>query len=318
MHILKTVTILTVTLHKDTSPQLRLYRIKHSKGNVIILNSQEGDNMSEWNVKSPVIIVVTGYGIIKKDILGNTAIYEKVKTDSTTYTFSENNKEFMFLRNTNIQNILEKLHILKVRCLSLRLSDVQYMNDTDVLKYALDFFDKKATAENLFSFTLEADIIAGVIYERLRLPVLCSIFILLLANTFIRNNLENKYNAQKGVLNHLQRNQIQHEKSNNNKKAYAEEFLHASDIRYAVIADRIASIVPDDISLTTLHIASLDKDMNNSICIEGFSKDNNVIGVFLNNITEFDFVQDAHIENVQHNHRDNRHSFKIRLAIKHN
>ena len=325
IHILRTITILAVTLYKDLAPQLQFYRIRYSGGNTIILNCHNWNDMQAVNIKSPVLIIVGGYGIIKRDICGNIAIYEKVKTDTKTYTFYENEKEFIFLRKIHIHNILDQLNKLKVRYLPIRLSDIQHLNDTTALEYALDFFHKETGIIKLFSFTPQADIIAGVIFKQLKLSVLCITFILLLVNTFIRNNLEQKYNLQRGVLNQLQQTQIQHEKIQNNKKSSVDKFIIESNIRYAVIADKIASILPDEISLTRLHIAPLDRGVKkekipqyllNTIFIEGNPKDNDIIGIFLDNLKRLKFIKEVHLDNVKHDNRDNRLSFKIRLAIK--
>ena len=155
------------------------------------------------------------------------------------------------------------------------------------------------------------------------------VFLILLVNFFIFNQLHEQFNANTSELN-VYESQLTKLKSIKEEVQTKEGFMKQSGwynpSKVSYYADRIGSTIPNTIILTSFEINPFDKKeskklkeikfTNDLIIIEGWTQNSFEINKWINIIKEFEWVEEALVSNYIDNPENSKAKFVIEIMMK--
>lgn len=276
--ILNRATVLVVRMGKDGDMALR--RIELVRKRQIWGTEQAGQEASMGDVgaekfKNPVLVVVTGAGVVRKVYDCNqTREIERV-TENEAFVWNcgerENGERMIdFTRKDRIVSLSEAFETDRVPVVDIYIGggpgrEVLLPEEEDIraaAEWAVKrFYRENAEGKQLLGSGKTGDVLAGLIAGKVKIPLLVCLLCLLLINYLWSASVREEYRRQQEVLPVLETNASGREKVSGEMARIMDEFKGEGKTFFSLLSDRIASLVPPEVNLETLVVNPLIKSI---------------------------------------------------------
>jgi Tfp pilus assembly protein PilN len=164
-----------------------------------------------------------------------------------------------------------------------------------------------------------------MIFNKIKLPVLILILMLLVANTFISQNVSDEYRQNNAKLLILQKQHGQISSVTQQKQQAIAGYNKSLPIKISFVYDRIAIVTPDEITLSELAVQPLSRPFEsvkepklneNRIYISGITRNYESISEYIANLEKEEFIKKLTLTSVTQDNKTGIFSFKINIDIK--
>lgn len=258
-----------VLLHVETGQNGLLRKelaiICFSKGKVLIGSWENFEIESLSNLKnSPVLVVVTGDGIISKVYDKQDPNNKRIQKDASflwNIELDDNKVEIIsFMRKDNLTDLLQALNQQRSLLIDIWIyaSNVEYSLQARLEKLYADQF-KSST---LFNTPNYKDILANTLFQKIFLPVLLFFFTLLLGNYFLNSYYTEQYQQKQAVIQQNKRISRMNSADEQKKNLLIAGYNLIPNQSFALLSDRIASYIPANMYLTLIDLFPVGKKTN--------------------------------------------------------
>ncbi|MDR0894159.1 MAG: hypothetical protein LBN06_02480 [Prevotellaceae bacterium] len=205
----------------------------------------------------PVILYITGEGVLSKHYPTEDVARKKITENKEllwSVTSSGKDSEGVtvsFMRRERIAPLLEELDryavpILEQHIASTHLSAGE-LSPGEALKRAFALSNLRRKPEQL-------NLLCRLLYHRLQLPVLLLFLVLLLGNFLLSERWRRENNLLQTELSARQRNDKLQKESREKQGRISNEYRKVPSVSFALLSDRIASYVPEEVRLNRLSL----------------------------------------------------------------
>ncbi len=248
--------------------EARLWKVRFAKGS---LRFEQKDFKMEGSLEkwkhSMALLSITGEGVVSKLYRKDDASIKKVTENEEllgSITPTESGEELVvsFLRKDAVGEFLNRLEKNHIYVLDKWIGKIGTFNKEN---YVAGFYEKEMNLAAIRQTPGRLNMVCNVIYYKLRLPVLLVFFFLLLGNFFLNTRYRKEYEAVQTELSMKQRSDKVQQENQKKKGRIQAEYQKIPDCSFALIADRIASYVPTNVSLHLLSVFPLESGGGSSI-----------------------------------------------------
>jgi hypothetical protein len=205
----------------------------------------------------PVVLLISGEGVLSKKYLSGDAGLKKI-TENKELLWSVvpadgNTGEVTvsFLRKECIASLLDELAKNQIPLLGLRIvsqaTPGEELTPEELLK-------REFSLRNLRRDKQRLNLLCELLYYRLRLPVLLFFFVLLLGNFLLSEQLRQENSVLQTELSAKQRNDRAQKELREKQGRIGGEYRKVPDVSFALLSDRIASYLPEEMRLSRLSL----------------------------------------------------------------
>ncbi len=303
------------------------YALSHKTKNGIRIKRTNSETESkEWSAKYPAVLVVCGYGVVAKSVIEGDETIAKITSEGGNFVwnYSSDGTMLYFARRSQVDKLtdaLDDIKIFKYECCGA----VQADDDTFLTEAISALYADTIKYRTLLKPASQNSVLALYLAKRIRMPLLVILFLLLLANVFIDKNIGDRATISRAQLTTMQNNRSRQNTSDNASRTARAEFDNALlDIRYAVVLDRIAAIVPTSITLTQLSVQPKLRAVengkkpilsNNSIVIEGTAHSAEDVSSFVASLRNVDFIKEVTLASLSTARGSSQPQFRINARL---
>ncbi len=240
-----------------------VYRCAYSKKVEVCL--LDGDTGTKSMSQYPTMLLVCGYGVIVKKSSDYSEAVQKVKAEQDTFqwNYSPDKEDILFVRQSQIEHVRETIlqsgAILSVQCFQESGEELSH----SIESHARIFFQESIKFRNIIRPTESGSLMAQLLFKKLRVPVLCCILLLLVANYFIQERVNELYSIRHYELNVVRKSKGEAEKNVRLREQAIAGYGKTLPYSYAWLCDMIGSITPEKIILTSLSFQPVMKPLEN-------------------------------------------------------
>lgn len=257
-YLFRKVCLLNIKIGKSGIERKQIASIRFLKGKALIENWRdfEDNALSKWK-NSPVLVLVTGEEIVSK-------LYDKEDTnlkrimEGSDFLWDikveeEKGETITFLRRNNLSaflRIIEQQHLILID------TWIYGTNEECDIKTRLErlFLSQFASSTLMRASGFRAKL-ANLLYRKILLPVLLLFFVILLGNYFLNSYYTTQYQQ---INNNIRQNKKENRASSKEIQKIPGYNLIPNQ-SFALLADRIASYIPSNVYLTSMHIFPMKK-----------------------------------------------------------
>lgn len=259
------IVLLHIEMGKNGIERKEEATVRFSKGKAILGKWREFELATISKSKNlPVLIIITGSGIISKAYDKQDAVNQRIMKDPdfiwNLETVDNQEEVLSFLRRDRLYELLQVIKQQRLVLIDTWLygADIEYDIQMRLDKMYIENFKSSL----LLKSPEFKDVLANVLYQRIFLPVLLFFFTLLLGNYFLNSYYTKQYQQMQNIIQKDERknrvNSLEEQKKNQLLAGYNQ----IPNQSFALLADRIASYVPANLYLTTMNIFPLGKNRN--------------------------------------------------------
>jgi Tfp pilus assembly protein PilN len=321
--ILNRIDILHVTFNDADNFGVCLIKYKNDK---LLSIDEDFDIKSIETSKEqiPIVILLKGYGIITKNCDANKDIISRVTADKKQFLWNfDYQGHISFVRNEQVINVLQKIkkgqhRIISIECLSNDATDRTIENRIKQIS------KESFSIRNIAKPSIYSSRLAMMLFQKIKLPVLILILLLLVANTFISKNVSERYMQSNSKLTILQKQHGQIHNITQQKQQAIAGYNKSLPVKIAFVYDRIAIITPEQITLSELAVQPLSKPFElgkypklqeNKIYISGFTKNYASISEYIAKLEKETFIKKLTLTSVVQDNKTGVFSFKIGIDL---
>lgn len=253
--ILNRFTLIVIEFRKDQGPKESVCRGKWTEKG---LKLEKAYDSTEWQnderlKEEPVLLVFTGYGVLRKEFREKTDLFERI-TQGEDFLWREEQQngkdELVFVRREIVQPVLDHLEKQEIM-----LADISLAVGTDPV-FLSKGIAQKYNIWHTRAYWLQNDktnqVLAGLLTRRLKLPVLLLIFVLLASNHLLQRSLQERYFRQQTELSGWRRQKELQQAGNEKIQKMMQAFSGRKKL--SPLVDRLAAVVPEGVTLDFLEI----------------------------------------------------------------
>jgi Tfp pilus assembly protein PilN len=321
--ILNQVNVLSIAFRDVDNFDTRL--IKYKNGKLLSTTNNLDINIIETSKEqTPIIIMLSGYGVITKDCETNKDIISRVTSDKEHFSWNfDYQGHISFVRKEQVAVVLKKLKnsqnkIIKIECLS------GGVNQEEIENRIAQICREDISVKNIIHPTTYSSRLAIMLFQKLKLPVLVLVLLILVANVFVSGNVSEIYAQNNLRLTALQKQHGQVSSITQQKQQVIANYNKYLSIKTAFVFDRIALVTPIQITLSELAIQPLarpfelnkyPKLQENKIYITGFTQDYESISEYIDNLENETFIKKLTLTSVEQDNKTGLFTFKINIDI---
>ena len=290
------------------------YRCHFRKGRIEVLPTTEEGSKHSRQKPYPTLLYVCGYGVLTKQ----KEQIDKIITDKNKFLFSQQQDgSISFVKRSQVDSLSEKFHtpLLGLGCAK---------NPSAAIELGKKEYEETLRFRKLFRLDKTGDLLAALIYERMKWPVLIIALILVAINFIVRGPLEKKYNENHALLVVMQKEKSRKKDLSAQQKALLQEFSSGIHARFASLADKVAQCVPEHILLHELSIQPLSQPLEErealriepfTLLVRGDSPQTSDISRLVSNLREIEGVTDLKIMSVEQSRDERLLNFEIKIKL---
>lgn len=290
------------------------YRCHFRKGRIEVLPTTEEGSKHSRQKPYPTLLYVCGYGVLTKQ----KEQIDKIITDKNKFLFSQQQDgSISFVKRSQVDSLSEKFHtpLLGLGCAK---------NPSAAIELGKKEYEETLRFRKLFRLDKTGDLLAALIYERMKWPVLIIALILVAINFIVRGPLEKKYNENHALLVVMQKEKGRKKDLSEQQKELLQEFSSGIHARFASLADKVAQCVPEHILLHELSIQPLSQPLEErealriepfTLLVRGDSPQTSDISRLVSNLREIEGVTDLKIMSVEQSRDERLLNFKIKIKL---
>ena len=252
---------------------ISFYVVKYKGDNLIYQPQGYKTKILERWKNNIAILSITGEQIVSRAYQAeDTATRKIAENEQLVWSISQetnDNATISFLRKELLNEITSLLEKNKIHIAETWINRYE-IHDRD--EKIASFLNRKINFTHIRRSKSDLNLFSELLYHKVKLPVLLLLFCALLANFFVNSNIRKEYEQNQILLTNKQRDtKTKAEKDGNNR--ISGEYAKIPTHYYALIADRIASYVPDNVRLGQLTLFPIGKNSprNRGIIIESKS-----------------------------------------------
>lgn len=290
------------------------YRCHFRKGRIEVLPTTEEGSKHSRQKPYPTLLYVCGYGVLTKQ----KEQIDKIITDKNKFLFSQQQDgSISFVKRSQVDSLSEKFHtpLLGLGCAK---------NPSAAIELGKKEYEETLRFRKLFRLDKTGDLLAALIYERMKWPVLIIALILVAINFIVRGPLEKKYNENHALLVVMQKEKGRKKDLSEQQKELLQEFSSGIHARFASLADKVAQCVPEHILLHELSIQPLSQPLEErealriepfTLLVRGDSPQTSDISRLVSNLREIEGVTDLKIMSVEQSRDERLLNFEIKIKL---
>lgn len=277
----------------------------------------------EHTFRAPVILLVSGYGVLRREPGDDSAVMSRVMSDTKTFFYKEKDRIVSFIRREQLERVSG---LLKKK--NVELCDIDFFTGEVtpelIERQARLFVKNNITFRRVFTPGRAGSVIAGCIYRNIRLYVLALFFILLILNIFLKGSLEKEYGAQAAELSALRKQSEQLQEVSQEKERIGKVFRDNISWKYGMLCDYLAACVPPDIILQRMGVQPLMKALSggespviraNTVLVSGYTSRTEYITCFMRNIEKEEYSQKVQLKEMKQEKETGNFTFTIEILI---
>ena len=290
------------------------YRCHFRKGRIEVLPTTEEGSKHSRQKPYPTLLYVCGYGVLTKQ----KEQIDKIITDKNKFLFSQQQDgSISFVKRSQVDSLSEKFHtpLLGLGCAK---------NPSAAIELGKKEYEETLRFRKLFRLDKTGDLLAALIYERMKWPVLIIALILVAINFIVRGPLEKKYNENHALLVVMQKEKGRKKDLSEQQKELLQEFSSGIHARFASLADKVAQCVPEHILLHELSIQPLSQPLEErealriepfTLLVRGDSPQTSDISRLVSNLREIEGITDLKIMSVEQSRDERLLNFEIKIKL---
>ncbi|MDR0939412.1 MAG: hypothetical protein LBN29_08690 [Mediterranea sp.] len=264
--LFRKVAILHVEMSGEHVARATRQLVRYAKGGALADEAGEVDIASLAKLKhTPVILLVTGDRVVSKPYAKNDPATERVvHNEELLWTLSTAGEDadtptLSFLRKEPLREWLEAIARDK-----LLLVDTWIRADlpADLPRRMERLREERFASTALAQSPICGNRLADFAFARLFLPVLLLLFAVLLGNFFLNTHYSQLYGEKQNVVQRSQQQDRKNAAETQKKSQLFGEYTQVPDLSYPLLADRIASYIPEGVKLTALTLFPEEKRAN--------------------------------------------------------
>lgn len=336
--ILNRLTILLVFLDKEGKASLRLAEVIRKKGRLEV-NSDDKDieRMDKEKIKEPVLLFITGYGIIRKAFRKEEDAGRIIYNDGLIRECRESREGeylYTFTRKDKVGWILDQLEQYRIPVMDIFLSreDEETLlsrEDDESLQQALSlvaarYYAKGIKWRELFEVEQRGNLLSEWVLKKIKLPALLFLMFLMLVNYFWYDKVRENYSRQQTELSLSENSYADRNKLSSEMQRMLEEYRESRKDNTAFVLDRIASRVPEELMLECLVVDPVLKGMEEKkpllirsgyVEMTGTTLAPDKVTFFTGRLSEPDFVKEVKLISLNKQRESGRFNFKIWIRL---
>lgn len=257
-NLLNCVVVLMLQLRREEEPGLHLLCVRFRKGKLCPerwLTDISYRQAETYMQKYPVLLLVTGYGVIVRNCGEDLPFEHRIRSDReflwNVLMPAGGTKQFVFVRRGQVDVLLRQLE--KGRITPLKLNILPGDGDREpALLEAKRFYDENLKIKKTFASGAENDRLAGWLAGKLKLPALLLLLCLLGINYPLRLLLQRRYSLQQAEYACVRQKISEKHQRLEKTRLIFREFGEEPAERLSVLADHIASLLPETVVLESL------------------------------------------------------------------
>ena len=279
------------------------------------------------NYDTPLILIIGGKGVVSKDYKIESEEAGQITNHPEEFLFaSENTGDNMlrvtFLRRKMYDTLCREINIEKLPIVDVRI-DARNNTGYEAIKAAEEFWTTQPGIKDILTPSMRSSTLLSLLAKQLLLSVLAVLLVILLGNFFMQQHITGKLKEQQVLMSQAQKNSAQAERTTDLKQQILNDLVNEIHYPYSWIADRIASVVPDDIVFSELEIQPLNGKVQankpvaadeNRIVVKGRCKDPASVTSLTDSIHSLGIFSTVQL-NVLNKDRNNNYQFNIDISL---
>ncbi len=315
----------------DSGQEIRLYRVIITKGKVLLVEKEYSGvkSLEKWK-HSLAFLFVTGTRVVTKpyareDLSIKRILENKELHCDITPASEEGRQNLSFVRKEVPRELLE---LLKKNRISLLKLFVGRRENPAVEERIKLFWEREMSPGVIRKSPERLNMLCNALYHRIQLPVLITFLLLLLGNYFVNSHLRQENETMSARINMRQKSSKTRQKEEEKLGRLIKLYQQAPDCSLAAVADRIASYVPQNLTLTTLSIFPLVSGLNHSnrrkkdvelvnkvVIIKGWSDIPGSITLFSQFLGKDDMFGKVEVISLSRRKEENLFDFELQLTL---
>lgn len=263
--ILPSMRALVVDYKSETLYSLRLITTRNGFGGVFTREDRVVESVADIKRElssGPVVVILSGYGVIRKSRVEDEAIVNRVVGDSENFLYTALSTSMIrFVRLSQVSAVIDDLEQIGAKVIEYRCLDAISERPFDVGERATGLFARKIEWKELLKPSLKGSVLCMLICRRLKFPLLFSILLVLLINFLVDRSIRNEYATNGEELARLSSRLGHRSEDRASVDRLHEQYDKRLPYLYAMISDRIAGVVPQEVCLSQLAIQPLKKPL---------------------------------------------------------
>ena len=300
-NILNRVVVLILQLRRGEEPGLHLLCVRYRKGELYpeqwlpdVLYGQAETYMRKY----PVLLLVTGYGVIARDHGEDLPFEHRIRSDReflwNVLASAGETRQFVFVRKEQVDLLIKQLEKGQINFLGLDILPGEGEQELAFLR-AKRFYEEHLKMKKLFAPGTENDRLAGWLAGKLKLPALLLLLCVLGVDYPLRSLLRRKHSVQQTEYVRMQQKVAEQHLRSEKARLIFREFGEEPAQCLSVLADHIASLLPEGMILENLELNPLKKQVEelkplflqqHYVRLEGYTAVPGEITVFTTRLSE--------------------------------
>lgn len=272
----------------------------------------------------PIAVLLKGYGVITKNCETNKDIIAKVTAEQSHFLWNFDYKgHILFIRTEQVDKALGKLQKWQDKIIETACVD-DNADERAIESLTAQISSDKFSVRHIAAPTLYGSRMAMMLVQKIKLPVLLFILLLLVANTFVSSNISDTYAQSAARLTAIREQRGQLSSIEQQKQQAIAGYSRRMPAKIASLCDRIALITPQQITLTELHVQPLVKSFeagkelklhDNKVHISGYASSYASISEYIADLQKEPFIQKLTLASVAQSAKTSLFAFSIYIDL---
>lgn len=322
--LLDKIAVLIAVCHADGETEFKLCPFVFLRGKGYCAKEEVHGHLPALvtSLPNPVLLVVTGYGVLDKARTDQTGIVERVLADRINFFCRERNDTLLFIRSVQLGNITALLEKNKIDCCDIEL--LKEITPSALENYVETFVRTHVKLSVIFRPGKRNSILSETLYKKARFYLLGVILFLLVANLFFNAKFEEIASRQTVQLLALEKQNGKQTLVSKEKQKILTEFAEQLSWKYSVLCDYIAAQVPPEITLERISVQPLRKQLmngmpplvnNNRILVGGHAGDVTEITRFISRLEKEPYACGVHLRQMHQDKESGVFLFNLEIML---
>lgn len=323
--LLRKIDVVTAVCQSTSCFYVHLYRVTASRKNLYKTATPVdlGIHNPEQILRAPVILLVSGYGVLCREREDDAPVLNRVLSDTKTFFYKEKGRTLSFIRREQLERVSGLLEKSNIELCDIDLVTGEITPEI-IERHAQQFVKNNITFRRILTPGRTGSVIAGCIYKNIRLYVLALFVLLLILNLFLKGLLEKEYGTQAAELSALRKQSEQLQEVALEKERIGRVFRDNIPWKYGMLCDYLGAVVPPDIILKRMGVQPLMKTLSNgespavrtnTILVSGYASRPEQITFFMQNIEKEEYAQKVRLKEMRQDKENGNFTFTIEILI---
>ncbi len=318
-YILNRMNVLEVTFRDAAAYDVQLTACRWRRGAVAgepVAEGKDADEVLRLCTSAPVLVMATGYGVIVKSREAAPDVVAKVTAPESGFRWNERDGLVAFMRGEQLDPVLTQLAGARVLGVCIGGGDAE--------ECAERYYKEEMKLKRALRPTPGGSALASLLARRLQMPVLCTLLALLAANALVSPRIRNRWQAAQTEKAALEKRQGQADDSSRERAQAVAEWGRTLPHGFAWLCDRAASALPDDVTLTSLSVQPLLKNIEEGrkpafsereMVIAGRTARSESVSQYAAALGELGMARQVRLASVEHDREKGVYNFRINLEL---